>query len=810
MQEIQLRFDAGKGTVSLSRITAVVGDRVGSMPKPTRRGYVFAGWYLAPSGDPDAADARKIAAETVLEAAFFGDVLPEEAVLYARWRKPDAAAGDKKKNSLATQRRAVWAVAIAVVLLIVAVVVVNIVVDIYKFTDTDGVVYTIKKNDGEYALFHADGTLCDTGKDDNFFYYITKSGNQIEIDPETGEYTIFAVVDVEGTEQVSVTGTTQRVLMFKQLTYDASSTTDISRVIKSIEVHNQHGSFTVKRGDGSSNRFLVEDHDTAVLVDQLFAQLASACGHTLSQMRLENPERLPDGSIDYSEYGLAPETRTRLDEDGKELLDEDGNPVTYDYVPTHYTITAMDGASYAVTIGDATVSGGHYYARYEGRDTVYTLSAMTIESALLQPIEALITPMVVYPMSMNTYFQVSDFIYRSDIDHNAITADLFREIIDFDITSIKPDADGNLSDEDSARIEQAEKDYAAAVEAMSDEDFDKIYTAIYEKHSHIVTAFSYIDMAERENTLFSAMPYQMSSEYMAGYLPNSDNIGNVLQKLYSMNFLGVARLSPSEEELDAYGLADFAHEISFTYTDAQGYEFDNYFLISEKNEDGTYYAFSPAYDMVVHIAESQADYLEWEGIDWYEREYFQANIAHVQSVKVEGSGISSPVLFELDNSKSDQSAGMASDLLEIYLNGQKVDYTLTVTKPSGSQKTESAVYNFRRFFQVMLSASMEGNADLTDEEMQALREQPDSECYLKLTVCADDGKGATMYNVYRFYRYSERKSYMTIETLKSPTDPGDPTKAQGTFYVLHSFCEKIITDVGRFISQEEIVVDSKN
>ncbi len=810
MQEIQLKFDAGKGSVSLSRITAVVGDRVGSMPKPTRRGYVFAGWYLSPSGDPDAADARKITAETVLESFFFERGLPTDTVLYARWRKPNAAAGDKQKNSLATQRRAVWAIAIAVVLLIAAVVVVNIVVDIYKFTDTDGVVYTIKKSDGEYALFHADGTMCDTGKDDNFFYYITKSGNQIEIDPDTGEYTIFAVVDVEGTEQITVSGTTQRVLMFKQLTYDASSTTDISRIIKSIEVHNQHGSYTIKRGDDGSNRFVVTDHDTAVLVDTLFAQLASACGHTISQLRLENPERLPDGSIDYKEYGLAPETRVELDEDGKEVVDENGTPVTYEYVPTRYTITAMDGVTYTVTVGDATVSGGGYYACYEGRDKVYTLSSMTIESALLQPIEALITPMVVYPMTMNTYFQVSDFVYRSDIDHSAITAELFRELIDFDIESIKPDEDGNLSDEDKARIEQAEKDYAAAVKAMSDEEFNDIYDAIYKKHSHIVTAFSYVDMAERENTLYSAQPYQMSSEYMAGYLPNSDNIGNVLQKLYSMTFLGVARLSPSEEELDEYGLVDYAHEISFTYTDAQGYDYDNYFVISAKNEDGTYYAFSPAYDMVVQLAESQADYLEWEAIDWYEREYFQANIAHVQSIKVEGAGIDAPILFELDNSKTDQSEGMASDNLEVYVNGQKVDYSLTVTKPSGSQKTETAVYNFRRFFQVMLSASMEGNAGLTNEEMQALREQPDSECYLKLTVCADDGQGGTMYNIYRFYRYSERKSYMTIETIDSPTAQGDPTKAQGTFYVLHSFCEKLITDVGRFMDRVEIVVDSKN
>ena len=41
MQEIQLIFNAGKGSSALSRITAVVGDRVGAMPKAVRKGYIF-------------------------------------------------------------------------------------------------------------------------------------------------------------------------------------------------------------------------------------------------------------------------------------------------------------------------------------------------------------------------------------------------------------------------------------------------------------------------------------------------------------------------------------------------------------------------------------------------------------------------------------------------------------------------------------------------------------------------------------------------------------------------------------------------
>ena len=241
-------------------------------------------------------------------------------------------------------------------------------------------------------------------------------------------------------------------------------------------------------------------------------------------------------------------------------------------------------------------------------------------------------------------------------------------------------------------------------------------------------------------------------------------------------------------------------------------------MVSEKTEAGKYYAYSEIYDMILCVSESQMTYLEWEEIEWYEREYFLYNIAHVQQIKLEGAGLSGPIDFILDNSKSDQSEGMNSEKLEIYANGEKIDYTLTVTKPSGSRVTETSTYNFKRFFQALLTASMEGNAELSEEEMQAFRETPDEDCYLKVTIHADDGQGKdaadgqehTADLVYRFYRYTERKSYFTVEVLDGVDDPGSPENAQGRFYVLHSFCDKLIADAHRFMEGTEIVVNSKN
>ncbi len=804
MQEIQLIFNPGKGaSVSLGRITAVVGDRVGAMPKPTRRGYIFAGWYIAPGGDTTAASAMRVSPETVLDMAILGGK-PEDIVLYAKWEKNKA---EQKKNSLRTQKRAIVVVAILTGVFILTLIGASILSNIYSFTDVNGDKYTIRKHNGEFALFDG-GELCDSDEDGSFFYYITKHGTQVEIDPDTGEYTIFAVVDTSDTEEVSVIGTNQRVLMFKKLTYDESSTSDITRIIKSIEIHNQHGTYTVVRGD--SNRFDVKDHPTAILDDTLFAQLSNGCGYTISMQRLENPVRLPDGSIDYSEYGLAPETRVELDDEGNEVPDEDGNPVTYEYTPTWYTITTMSGDAYTVTLGDPTISSAGYYARYGDRDTIYILSSTNIDATVLQPVEALITPLMVYPMTMSTYFNVKDFIYRSGFDHIEILREEILYLIGEDIR--------DLDTEDEEAVDALSARYIAALEALYDPDrleenkdaiakYEDVCLQAWSNNSDLVTQFSYIDLTERENTLYSSLPYLMSSSYMDGYLPNSDNIGTMLQKLQAMTFVGVTVLGPDEDDLYDYGLDEYAHDFSFTYTDADGQEFTNHFVVSQKTEDGLYYAYSENFDMIVCFDESQAEYLDWEEIDWYEREYFQCNIAHVQTIKLEGTGLTAPILFTLDNSASDQSEGISSSELKVYANGILMDYKLEVTKPSGSRAEEDADYNFRRFFQALLSASMEGNADLTDEEMTDLRE---GEEFLKITVLADDAQGSTMYNVYRFYRYTERKAYMTIETLTSPDDPGNAAEGQGTFYVKYSFCEKLIADAYRFMEGTEIVVDSKS
>ena len=810
-KEVRLVFNPGKhGTVGLHAVITMSGDRAGALPQPTRRGYTFLGWYTVPDG---AAGGEHINSSTVI-----GADAPETLVLYAHWKKSEKA----KKSSLLTQTRAIIALVVAAVVLVGGLVLTNYIVQIYRYEDADGTVYTIRKKGGSYGLYRKDGSPCDTNDEG---YYLTSFGTQLEVDAKSGEYEVYAVVDVEGTE---VLGNARRVLAFKQLTYDKSSTTDYSRVIRSIEVHNQQGVLDLYRPDGvDTNRFVIRGHEGTAISDELFAQLSSGCGYTISMQRLENPGRLADGSIKYAEYGLAKETRVKTDKDGKPVLDENGKEVTYEYTPTWYTVrtlqpdarTGVD--SYTMTLGDATISGAGYYARYEGRDTVYILSSTNLEVAL-QPIESLVTGRIVYPMTLNTYFNVRDFVLRTDIHYDRILLHMAAELAgildEIDLNKVDLNDLSTLTDAQRAALREA----LDRIDKLDEKQFTEMYDRGLELYSRKVTAFSYVDMEQRENSLYSSYPYRMATAYMAGYRPNADNISKMLQNLYSMSFDAVKVLGPTAEQLQEYGLSEPAFDISFVYTDADGVEHGNHVTFSAKTAEGKYYAFADDYDMIVEIDESMVPFLSWKDIDWYDRDYFQYNIAHIKEIRLDGTAIraldskyrtsAGDVVFRLDNTASDQSGGTNSDKLVSYINGLSMAYEMELIRVTGTPEMMTGTDNFRRFVQSLLTASIEGEAGLTAEEMASLRTTDDSDCYLKITFTLDDGqKDPQKANlVYRFYRISERRCYMTVETLATPDAPSSPENGQGMFCVLRSFCDKLAADVPRLYDRIQVYPDSKN
>jgi hypothetical protein len=152
----------------------------------------------------------------------------------------------------------------------------------------------------------------------------------------------------------------------------------------------------------------------------------------------------------------------------------------------------------------------------------------------------------------------------------------------------------------------------------------------------------------------------------------------------------------------------------------------------------------------------------------------------------------------------------SSTNLAVSVNGQKLNYEVVLHTAAGREQNSTAADNFRKLYQGLLYASVEGATDLSEEEIAALRALPESECQLKLVINAKDPDGTTRYTIYRFYQYTNMKSYLTIELVDSPDDPGNPQNGQGTFFVNQTFVDKLIADAQRVMKGGEVVATSKN
>ncbi len=986
---------------------------------------------------------------------------------------------------LGRQKRTLIILLLSVVLLGLLLGLVNYIVAIYDFEDEDGATYYIRKdpeNGNKYALFREDGSLCDKNEQG---YYQTDLGTQLSINRETGKYSVYAAVDTDGTEEL---GYAAKVLLFKQLTYDGSATSDLSKVIKSIEIHNQHSSFTFERGE--NNRFVIKGNETLAFPDETFAKIASACGYTISSRRIDDPVKLSDGKIDFAEYGLAKEIRSReiLDENGEPTKDADGNILyeKYEYSPSKYTVTTMSGEIHTVYIGDPVVSNNGYYAKYEGRDKIYVLSDVGFSDGALLKLESLITPVLMYPMNANNYFEVEDFRLYDKIDHQSIDSEFSAWLEEF----AKEHREEGLDPD--ALVEKYEDLINSALDA------------IFEKNSHKICDFSYKDLSDRINTMYSSIPYLSNIDYRAGYFIDSDNVGDMLSCLYYFEKTETAVIDPSDDELEKYGLLNPEYRLEFTYnsTDSNGKvsPFRNSIDISALDGD-VYYAYSDAFGMIVKVDASTFRFLEWEEVDWYNDSYIELDISYITDITLESAN--GKHHFEFDNSasivgkythgsqnklgdykieknsdgkyvltlggkelsaiysgdwltggiiysktKTDENgyiltetvtkdlnkdsaadviyyyyyyvtkvngeyflaariisadlngnilgddtltakpsysseyfvsgsgflffadsdsyvgeyltsyyapykygkwcdgrvfntadgkkiivdsktgesakisslesnlyfcdrqngsleklavtvgetskrpaeryypttsgsrlrcdeasgkiqiyslsgkkyvnatfedctigvwckgsyyltsdgryivvneesgdfgemslAGVNSTNALLYADGEELSYELEMPSISGKLQNQDAVYNFRQFYKGLLYASLEGMAEISEEEMAALRALPDSgfstdapnnPCQLKLTVYSKDNSGNERNLVYRFYKISERKSYLTIESLDSASsENSSPEKGYGSFYVLSSFADKLIEDAEKIINAKPVTATSK-
>lgn len=708
-----------------------------------------------------------------------------------------------------------------IVLLIPAIIFAYIASTTDVYVDTDGTKYLIRYKGGVYSMYTYDGEKLEI--DGEFGYYVTEAGTLIELDSETGVYEIAAVLDTEDNEDVTANS---RLLIFPHTEKDD---------IRSLTVYNDTGSFTFHRYNILTDKtddsvdFTIKGAPFVTCDPETFSDLYVAAGYTISTHKIKDP--IKDANGEFTEYGLASETR--VNEDGEE----------YEYNPAYYVLTDMDGVKHKLIVGDMLVTGGGYYVQYvhiDGktetkRDAVYVIGPDYIKS-VFEPVEHFATPLVTYPLTINTYSTVKNAVLLQRDD----------------------------SDESGYKT---------------------------------VVGFSYVDMDERENTLNHYTAYKFISSNMDGYIPSGDNIPAMMNCLYKPSYVGVTKLMPTDEDFLKYGLAEevtndkgeksieFISEYVFSYeyeipedeeTNSPSTKIRPYLMISKKNENGNYYVYTEiynaeseegellySYNMIVEVEGHSFDFLEWNKLKWIDDNYFSMNIAFCEKLTIESPKYSAS--FELDNSASSQDKGPNSDKLVVdatdsdghdistfpgfsfpdtegriwtitesqitCISSTGKELTITdayyaynkigtqvrvvpgaitaqsgavvkvtadrviITSPDGDETSyiRYGTGHFRKYYTTFIVATFENVYEMTPEEESALINDPNA---LLLTVKMTNIEGKE--TVYKFYSIpgSSRKAYVTIN-------------GNGGFYVLTNRVNKIITDAQKFFADEIIDPDAK-
>lgn len=327
--------------------------------------------------------------------------------------------------------------------------------------------------------------------------------------------------------------------------------------VKDIFVHNESGEYRLVH-DGKGN-FSIKGYEHIMLDGEKLTNMIVNAGYTLSTFNANvNKE-------DFSKYGLA-----------------DGEASAY------FVLTTLSGERYTVYIGDETLAGDGYYARYEGRNAIYVLDD-SIENDLLASVENLVDPLLAYPSNMNSYYLVRNFVLMHG-NEIFIKADY-----------LNPDQRSELA---AVSVHQLSipGDYGAS------ENYDDVLAIFCNFAGSEVLS---IDISEE-----NLAKYGLLSPAYQLYFDNTvlDDNGN--PKDLVSNFLAF-----SERQQDEAG---------------------NYY----------YYAASALFGIIARVEAINLDFLTWELDKWVSSNVFSVNIANVASLKMEGNDINAEFVLSGSDNKS--------------------------------------------------------------------------------------------------------------------------------------------------------------
>lgn len=267
-------------------------------------------------------------------------------------------------------------------------------------------------------------------------------------------------------------------------------------------------------------------------------------------------------------------------------------------------------------------------------------------------------------------------------------------------------------------------------------------------------------------------------EYKMVYPTNyavSTNYDTLLQGFIDCTGNSVVYTGKDKEEISAdilekYNLKNPAYELLFTHNGIK-----NNVLISSKNEDGTYYAYSLVFNMICVMPGEAFEFLKWELMDYVEKPLVQFNINDVTSITVTSKDFDETFLLYFSEGESTKNPVTGAVTTTTDLQVKLKSNGTFIPNPK----------NFRQFYMVLLTTNLVTYSDVKDET--------GLDCLATIRILTKDGKKLE----YAFYPYATRRCFYTLN-------------GKGEFYVLKDAVEKIVSDAKKVIKGETVSYQSKN
>ena len=305
--------------------------------------------------------------------------------------------------------------------------------------------------------------------------------------------------------------------------------------------------------------------------------------------------------------------------------------------------------------------------------------------------------------------------------------------------------------------------FPMVITPMNQNDYFMVHDLVLMKGKDMIFHLDYVEQSDREGTEYETVTYEMI--YPAGLVPSSTAISKAMNALYTAEMedhMKVVALGITDEKLAQFNIdRDNCYSMRFFY---RGHE--NFIVISPPNEDGSCYVASTLFDQIDLIDSEVMFFINWTLFDWVESPMFQMKIDYVDSVSVRSGSYKA----------------------DFDLTGEGQDLVVTDRATGKVLSTPQ----FRNYYWNLLVTSYEGNCSLTREEMDTFKALDDSEAQLVLTVVTETGRELT----YRFYQYSERRSYVTLNGV-------------GEFFVLRTMPDKLANDAKLLQEGKDIFASGK-